>query len=53
MRAKDGLLDVSTDAILHRMHSYSHCVQLQWAISEQLGDVIAALPNARIRPIRE
>ncbi len=49
MLAEDGLPDSYAEAILQRMCSHLHRVPLQWASSEQLGKVIAALSYRKKR----
>ena len=49
MLAEDSLPDSYAEAILQRMCSHSHRVPLQWASSEQLGKVIAALSYRKRR----
>lgn len=49
MLAEDGLPDAYAEAILKRQCSHPHRVPLQWANSEQLRGVIAALAKRKER----
>ena len=49
MLAEDGLPDAYAEAILKQMCSHPHRVPLEWASSEQLGKVIAALSYRKKR----
>ena len=49
MLAEDSLPDAYAEAILRRQCSHPHRVPLQWARSEQLGKVIAALAYRKKR----
>ncbi len=52
MLAEDGLPDAYAEAILKRQCSHPHRVPLQWADSEQLRKVIAALAYRKRRMAR-
>ena len=49
MLAEDGLPDAYAEGVLKQMCSHPHRVPLQWASSEQLGKVIAALAYRKKR----